>query len=263
MRRSPMALTVIMVALAVAGGCDRDTPTTPTQNPYPISPVAPPPALTGLLFSSLPSLLVVGTSLPLRASGRYSDGSVQAVEPQWAVTPSAAAEISSSGVLTTRSPANVTVTARFEGFEAQAGSTLVADHSGTWRGTWNRLECFGRRCGLGDFANPIVDLLITQNGRVLSSVMLFGPWDATRYTLSGRGLAGSGPSSLGLFWLERAPNGERLFEITTPSSQVTLSAIPTLSARISMRFTEGEEMTRLEFTLDNLVLVSRAVRIPE
>jgi len=97
----------------------------------------------------------------------------------------------------------------------------------------------------------------------LSAVMLFGPWDATRYALSGRGSSSGAAYSLGLFWLERGPAGERLFEISTRSSMITVTPSLTLSGRMTMMFTELGEQTRLELTLGDLVLVSRAVRIFE
>lgn len=54
-----------------------------------------------------------------------------------------------------------------------------------------------------------------------------------------------------------------LLQITTTSSMITVSERQTLNGRMSMQFTEGRDMTRLEFTVDELGLVSRAVRIPE
>lgn len=264
MRQSPAVIIAVFVALTAAG-CDRSTPTAPTPAPQNQNPTPPPATLTGIVVSSPQGFLVAGASLALRASGRYSDGSVQPVQPQWSVVPPAAADISPSGVLTGRSYGDVTVTARLSEFEARTGVRVVPNYAGSWRGPWRRLECFGRRCGQGDFSNPIVDLLITQheNGRDLSAVMLFGPWDATRYALSGRGSSVGPAASLGLFWLERGPAGERLFEISTRSSMITVTPSQTLSGRMTMMFTERGEQTRLELTLGNLVLVSRAVRIFE
>lgn len=264
MMRSPAVIMIVLAALVAAGACDRDVPTAPTPPPQNQNPPPAPATLTGLIVSSPQGFVVAGSSLAFRASGRYSDGSVQPVQPQWSVVPPAAADISPDGVLTGRSYGDVTVTARLSEFEARTGVRVVANYAGTWRGSWRRLECFGQRCGLGDFANPTVDLLIAQhgNGRELSAVMLFGPWDATRYALSGRGLSIGPAASLGLFWLERGPAGERLFEIGTSSSQITVSAVQTLNGRMSMRFNEGRDMTRLEFTLNDLVLVSRTVSIP-
>jgi hypothetical protein len=262
MKRTLRIILGLLASLFAAGACDRSNPTAPTRSQEP-TPVASPPTPTGLLLSPVPSLVVVGTRLPLTATRRYSDGSLQPVQPEWSVTPAAAAEISPSGLLVARGLGDITVTGRFEGLEARAFSTVIANYHGTWRGTWTRLECFGRRCHLGEFANRNVDLLITHNERQLAAVMMFGPWDATRYALTGRGLALRGDfASLGLFWIERGPNGERLFEISATSSEITVSNGAILNGRLSLRFTEGAETTRLEVTLDNLALVSRTVRIP-
>jgi hypothetical protein len=43
-------------------------------------------------------------------------------------------------------------------------------------------------------------------------------------------------------------------------TDITLDSMQTLSARASMMLREGEETTRVELTLENLRLVSRAVR---
>ena len=264
MRRSAAVIIVLVATLSATGGCNRDLPTAPTPPPQTQAP-APAITLTGLVVSSPESALVAGSSLALRANGRYSDGSLIPVQPQWSVSPAAAAEISQEGVLTARRSADVRVTARLADFEAQADVRVMSNYAGTWRGPWRRLECFGRRCEQGNFANPITDLLITQtgNGRELSAVMLFGPWDGTRYALSGRGLSIAADATLGWFWLERGPSGERLLEITTTASTITVSERQTLNGRVSMRFTEGGDVTRLEFTLEELALVSRGVRIPE
>lgn len=257
------AVILLLVTLSAAAGCNRDVPTAPTPPPQNQN-SAPPVTLTGLVVSAPESFVVAGSSVALRANGRYSDGSVLPVQPQWSVSPTDAADISPAGVLTARRPAEVRVTARLAEFDAQASVRVVPNYAGTWRGPWRRLECFGRRCEQGNLSNPIVDLLITQtgNGRELSAVMLFGPWDGTRYALSGRGLSIAADASLGLFWLERGQAAERLLEITTTSSAITVSERQTLNGRMSMQFTEGRDITRLEFTLEELGLVSRAVRIP-
>lgn len=264
MKRS-QTIILLLAALSTVGACNRDTPTAPTPPPQNQEPVPVPATLTGLVVSAPESQVVVGSSLAMRANGRYSDGTLIPVQPQWSVSPAAAADISPSGVLTARSPADVRVTARLAEFEAQVNVRVAPNYAGTWRGSWRRLECFGPRCGQGDFSNPVVDLLITQTGtgRVLSAVMLFGPWDGARYVLSGRGLSVGGDASLGLFWLERGPAGERLFEISTLSSAIAVSERQTLGGRMSMRFTEGRDVTRLEFNLVELALVSRAVRLPD
>lgn len=262
MRRSPAAL-LLLALLAAAAGCNRTTPTAPTPPPPQNQTPAPPAAtLTGIVIAAPERLVLTGASLALRASGRYSDGTLVPVEPQWSVSPAAAAEVSPSGLLTGLSPADVTVTARLAEFEARVTVRVAPNYAGTWRGTWRRLECFGPRCGQGDLANPVVDLLITQTatGRELSAVMLFGPWDATRYALSGQGLSLGADASLNVFWLERGPPGERLFEISTLSGTIAVSERQTLGGRMSMRFTEGSDVTRLEFNLVELGLVSRAVR---
>jgi hypothetical protein len=264
MKRASIAL-VVLLALGAAAGCDSDTPTTPTPPPATQAPVPPPATLTGLTVFAPESLLVAGSTLALRAHGRYSDGSSQPVQPQWLVSPSAVAEISAAGVLTARASGEARVTARLAEFEAQTTVRVTPNYAGTWRGSWQRLECFGPRCGEGDLSNRTVDLLISQaaNGRELSAVMLFGPWDPSRYAMSGRALSIGSEASLFLFWLERGPAGERLLEISTNSGTIVMSDRQTINGRLSMRFTEGGQVTRLELTLDELALVSRAVRAPD
>jgi hypothetical protein len=169
-------------------------------------------------------------------------------------------------LLVARSHGSATIAARYQGLETRSTIIVTPDYSGTWRGGWRRLECFGPRCREGDFANPTVDLLISQHdslgSQTLEAVMSFGPWNETRYVLSGGGNVGiAGSPSLFFFWLERGPQGERLREISLPADNVTLDPSQTLSARASMRLREGEEMTRLEFVLENLRLISRAVRV--
>ncbi|MGE0863125.1 MAG: hypothetical protein AB7P34_04415 [Vicinamibacterales bacterium] len=62
--------------------------------------------------------------------------------------------------------------------------------------------------------------------------------------------------------MERGPAGERLLEISITSGDLTLSDRQTLSGRMSMQFTEGRDVTRLEFNLVDLALISRSVRLP-
>ena len=234
----------------------------PATPPVPPSPAA---TLVGLTLPQLPSTIVAGTTLQLQATARFSDGSIQMVQPAWLVAP-AIVEISPTGLMVARSQGSVTITARYQSFEARNTITVVADYSGTWRGAWRRLECFGPRCREGDFADPTVELLIAQHASLgslmLSAVMSFGPWNETRYVLSGRGNVGIiGSPSLSFFWLERGPQGERLREISLTVNNITIDSAQTLSARASMMLREGEEMTRLEFALENLRLISRAVRV--
>jgi hypothetical protein len=234
----------------------------PSAPPLLPSPAA---AVIGLAITQLPSTMVVGTNLQLQAVARFSDGSVQTVQPEW-LSQGGIVEISPAGLLAARGQGSATIIARHQGFETRAGIFVVPDYSGTWRGGWRRLECFGPRCRDGDFAHPTVDLLISQHdslgSQLLTSVMSFGPWNETRYVLSGRANVGiTGSPSLFFFWLERGPQGERLREISLQGNNVTIDAAETLSARASMMLREGEEMTRLEFMLEHLRLVSRAVRV--
>jgi hypothetical protein len=263
MKPSPAAI-VLLVTLSMLAGCGSDTPTAPTPPPVAEQPSSPPATLTGLVVFNPESLIVTGSSLAFRANGRYSDGSLRTVEPQWFASPATAAEISPAGVLTAHRTGDITITARFAGFETQTTVRVTPNYAGTWRGTWRRLECFGPRCAQGDASNPVIDLFITQatNGRETAAVMLFGPWDATRYTLSGRGLSLGAEASLSVFWLERGPAGERLLEITG-AGPVTMSDRQTINGRLSVRFTEGRDITRLELALQELALLSRTVRAPE
>ncbi|MGE0863126.1 MAG: hypothetical protein AB7P34_04420 [Vicinamibacterales bacterium] len=173
MTRWPVVL-LVLTTLGVAGACERDHPAAPTP-PQAQDPVPAPATMTGLVVS-------VPETLALRANARYSDGLLPPVQPQWSVTPVGAAEVSPSGVLTTRVPGDVRITARLAEFEAQITVRVAPNYAGTWRGPWRRMECFGPRCGQGDFANPTIDLLVTQAaiGPGLTAVMLFGPWDGTR-----------------------------------------------------------------------------------
>jgi hypothetical protein len=261
MKQSRIVL-IALLALGALAGCDSDPPTAPTP-PTPQAPV-PPATLTGLTVFAPESLVVAGSTLALRAHGRYSDGSSQPVQPQWLVSPAAVAEVTAAGVLNARAPGEARVTARLAEFEAQTTVRVTPNYAGTWRGSWQRLECFGPRCGEGDLSNPTVDLLISQaaNGRELSAVLLFGPWNASRYAMSGRALSIGAEASLFVFWVERGPAGERLLEISTNSGSIVMSERQTINGRLSMRFTEGGQVTRLELTLDELALVSRAVRVP-
>ena len=246
---------VLMSTWHVACGSSDDrtssAPTAPT----------PTPTLSGLAVSRLPSQIVVGSTVQVQATARFSDGTVQAVTPQWTV--SFQAEITPAGLLTAKNAGSATVFATYQGFTANSSFFVVPDYSGTWRGGWRRLECFGPRCSEGDRANPAVELLIGQHSgsvSTLSAVMSFGPWSESRYVLTGRGNLGIAPTTaLYLFWLERGPNGERLRENQIELTSVGLDAAQTLSARGSMLLREGSETTRLEFTLDRLGLVSRNV----
>ena len=255
------AWPAIVLMLMLAPGhlaCGSSTDGTPTS---PSAPASPPPALSGLALSQLPSQIVVGARVQLQATARFSDGSVQTVTPLWAVTPQA--EITPVGMLLAKSVGSATVSATYQGVSANSSVFIVPDYSGTWRGGWRRLECFGPRCSEGDRANAMVELLIAQHTGLsasLSAVMSFGPWDETRYVLTGRGNVGIAPTTaLFLFWLERGASGERLRENQIELTSVAVDAAQTLSARGSMLLREGAETTRLEFTLDRLGLVSRTV----
>ena len=255
----------VATAVLTVFTCACGSPTSPTPRSADSTPVAPaPPTLAGLAITQLPSMIVVGSRLQLQASARFSDGSIQPVTAEWVASPPIV-EVAPGGVLVARGAGSAMVTARYQGFEARSGVFIVADYSGTWHGGWRRLECFGPRCREGDFAHPVVELLIAQHDSLgslmLSGVMSFGPWNETRYVLSGRGnLSITSSASLFLFWIERGPQGERLREISLTINAITIDAAQTLSARGSMMLREGEEMTRLEFALENLTLISRTVR---
>jgi hypothetical protein len=247
----------------LTGATRAPTSSTPPPSTPPVPP-APAATLTGLAIAQMPSMIVTGASIQLQATARYSDGSIQAVQPEWLAS-SAIVDISTTGLMLAKSQGSAAITARYQGLEARSGVIVVPDYTGTWRGGWRRLECFGPRCSEGDFASPTAELLLAQHDSLgslmLSGVLSFGPWNETRYVLSGRGNVGiAGPPSLFLFWIERGPQGERLREVSLTVNNITLDPAQTLSARASMMLREGEEMTRLEFTLDNLRLVSRAVR---
>ena len=248
------ALALLSMWHVACGSSDDRTASAPTAP-------TPPPTLSGLAVSRLPSQIVVGSTVQVQATARFSDGTVQAVTPQWTV--SSQVEITPAGLVTAKNPGSATVFATYQGFTANSSFFIVPDYSGTWRGGWRRLECFGPRCSEGDRANPTVELLIGQHsgsGASLSAVMSFGPWNESRYVLTGRGNLGIAPTTaLFLFWLERGPNGERVRENQIELTSVGLDAAQTLSARGSMLLREGSETTRLEFTLDRLALVSRTV----
>ncbi len=104
-------------------------------------------------------------------------------------------------------------------------------------------------------------MLLTQhNGANLSGTVLVGPWNAARYSLEGSGRAGiGGTASHSFFWIERGPNRERRREMLILTSDLT-AAGGDLNGRMTMRLQEGEELTRLEFALQDVRLVSRTVR---
>jgi hypothetical protein len=250
-----MVLALLAAIHASCGSSETSAPVTPT------APTPPPATVSVLTVTRLPSQIVVGSRVQVQATARLSDGTAQTLTPQWSVTPPNT--ITPDGMVTVTSVGSTSVVATYQGLSANSSFTTVPDYSGTWRGGWRRLECFGPRCSEGDRANPIVELLIGQHmGTVaqLSAVMLFGPWNDSREILTGRGNVGIAPTTaLFVFAIERGPNGERVRENQVELTAVAIDAAQTLSARGSMLLREGSETTRLEFTLDRLGLVSRTV----
>jgi len=86
---------------------------------------------TGLEIAPASAVLLVGTTMPLRAAATFSDGSAGDVteSARWAGT-SGILDVSNDagtrGIVSARSPGAATLTATFSGFSADAGVTVVS-----------------------------------------------------------------------------------------------------------------------------------------
>ena len=116
---------VVVVSLIAFSGCDKKSPVAPT---------APAVNTTGLVINGLDTVLTgVPTNYTVTAS--LSDGTTATVTPVWGTDDPALASIDSTGRLEGRRHGSTTVTAAYDGRTTTRIVHVVANYSGTWKGT--------------------------------------------------------------------------------------------------------------------------------
>ncbi|PRC94818.1 Ig-like domain-containing protein [Solimicrobium silvestre] len=114
----------MMTACGGGGGGSSSNSSNPTQS---TATATPPPTLQSINVTPTSSSMAIGSTRQYIATGKYSDGTSQAIQsPTWSSSSIANATISSTGLATSLQPGNTEITASSNGVTGSANLTITA-----------------------------------------------------------------------------------------------------------------------------------------
>ncbi len=251
---------VLLLSVAACGGSGNSTPAAPST----------PVVTTQSIAVTLPSPMVVGSSVQATAVATLSNGSTQAITSGFKSDVPSVATVTDSGMVTAVSAGAANIYVVSGGQQGTRNITVIPNYAGNWSGSYTVTSCLQT----GDFATASVcddfptsrvlpyNMVLTQTVSTVTGTFFLGTveFSQSSATIDGGGnvaLSGSynsGTTSFSCIWNVSSPTAGRLsgtVQLTWTDSTAIGRMIVTGTIRDSMK-TFGA-MRSTDAQIDNIL----------